>query len=70
VNFPASELPDADIARRIADELGCKLQAYRGERLYAFLKKDSGKMAAVQALAAASGIRLEPEVKLLGDFSA
>lgn len=49
-------LPDERTARRIADQIGCRLQCYRGEQWYAFLPIGSGKVEAIRALAEASGI--------------
>ena len=57
-NKIVAELPDEAIARQIADETCCKLQCYRGEKWYAFLPKDSGKIEAIKAMSAISGIDL------------
>lgn len=61
-NKIVAELPDESIARQIADEIGCKLQCYRGEKWYAFLPKDSGKIEAIRAMSAISGIDLSDMV--------
>ena len=61
-NKIVAELPDEAIARQIADEIGCKLQCYRGEKRYAFLPKDSGKIEAIKAMSAISGIDLRDMV--------
>ena len=58
-NKIVAELPEERIARRIAEQADCKLQCYRGEKWYAFMPKDSGKIRAIEALAAASGIALK-----------
>ena len=55
-NKIAAELPEESIAREIAAEFNCKLQCYRGEKLYAFMPAGSGKTAAIKALAEACGI--------------
>ncbi len=55
-------LPGERMARRIADQIGCRLQCYRSEKWYAFLPTGSGKVEAIRALAEASGIRLDDTV--------
>ena len=65
-NKIVAELPDESIARQIADEIGCKLQCYRGEKWYAFLPKDSGKIEAIRAMSAISGIDLS-DIVAFGD---
>ena len=55
-NKIAAELPEEGIAREIAAKFNCKLQCYRGEKLYAFMPAGSGKIAAIKALGEASGI--------------
>ncbi|MBR6443310.1 MAG: HAD family phosphatase [Clostridia bacterium] len=55
-NKIAAELPEESIAREMAAQFNCKLQCYRGEKLYAFMPAGSGKTAAIKALAEASGI--------------
>ena len=54
-----AELPEESIARRIAEQTGCRLQCYRGEKWYAFLPAGSGKIEAIRALSETSGICLE-----------
>ncbi len=49
-NKIVAELPNEIIARQIADEIGCKIQSYRGEKWYSFLPKDSGKLSAIKSL--------------------
>ena len=57
-NKIVAELPDEGIAQQIADEIDCRLQCYRGEKWYSFLPKGSGKIEAIRAMSAASGIDL------------
>lgn len=61
-NKIVAELPEEGIARRIAEQAGCKLQCYRGERWYAFMPAGAGKTEAVKALAGAAGIGPEDMV--------
>ncbi len=61
-NKIVAELPDERIAGRIADQVNCKLQGYRGERWYAFLPAGSGKTEAIKALSEASGVSLADTV--------
>ena len=56
-NKIVAELPEERVAMRIADQVRCKLQCYRGEKWYAFMPAGSGKIEAIRALASASGIR-------------
>ena len=65
-NKIVAELPDENIAKQIADRLGCKLQSYRGEKWYAFLPEGSGKIAAIQAMITASSVTAE-EIVAFGD---
>ncbi len=58
-NKIVAELPEENIARRIAEQTGCRLQCYRGEKWYAFLPAGSGKIEAIRALSETSGICLE-----------
>ncbi len=58
-NKIVAELPEESIARRIAEQTGCRLQCYRGEKWYAFLPAGSGKIEAIRALSETSGICLE-----------
>ena len=58
-NKIVAELPEESIARQIAEQTGCRLQCYRGERWYAFLPAGSGKIEAIRALSETSGICLE-----------
>ena len=67
-NKIVAELPDEAIAHEIADRTACKLQCYRGERWYAFLPRESGKIAAIKALSKHSGIMLE-DIVAFGDDS-
>ncbi len=55
-NKIVAELPDEGTARRIADQVRCGLQCYRGEKWYAFMPAGAGKTEAIRALAEASGI--------------
>ena len=52
----AAELPSEAVAREIAARFPCRLVAYRGENMYAFLPPEAGKTAALRAVSAASGI--------------
>ena len=61
-NKIVAELPEERIARRIAEQAGCRLQCYRGEKWYAFMPAGAGKTEAVKALAGASGISPEDTV--------
>ena len=65
-NKIVAELPDENIARNIADKMGCKLQCYRGEKWYAFLPKGSGKTEAIRAMSDVSGTGLD-EIVAFGD---
>lgn len=67
-NKIVAELPDDSLAVRIADQTGCKLQCYRGERWYSFLPAGSGKTAAIRALSDLSGIGIE-DIVAFGDDS-
>ena len=58
-NKIVAELPEESIARRIAEQTGCRLQCYRGEKWYAFLPAGSGKIEAIRVLSETSGICLE-----------
>ena len=58
-NKIVAELPEESIARQIAEQSGCRLQCYRGEKWYAFLPAGSGKIEAIRALSETSGICLE-----------
>ena len=42
-NVIVAELPETDMAQRIARQAACDLQGYRGEQWYAFLPAGSGK---------------------------
>ena len=68
-NKIAAELPDESVAREIAAKMNCRLQCYRGEKLYAFMPADSGKTAAIKALSEASGIRPEDTVAFGDDLN-
>ena len=65
-NKIVAELPDEEIARKIADEACCKLQCYRGEKWYAFLPDGSGKIEAIKAMSEISGVNLD-EIVAFGD---
>ena len=65
-NKIVAELPDESVARRIATKTNCKLQCYRGEKWYAFMPAESGKTAAIQALAETSQISME-DIVAFGD---
>ena len=59
-------LPDEKTARRIAEQMQCGLQCYRGEKWYAFMPAGAGKTEAIRALAKASGIS-PAEMAAFGD---
>ena len=65
-NKIVAELPEEGIARRIAEQAGCRLQCYRGERWYAFIPAGAGKTEAIRALAKAGGIGTE-DMAAFGD---
>ena len=65
-NKIAAELPEESVAREIASKANCRLQCYRGEKLYAFMPPGSGKTAAIRALAESSGISLA-DIVAFGD---
>ena len=65
-NKIVAELPSEEIARKIAKQIGCKLQCYRGERWYSFLPNGSGKVKAIEALSEQSGIGVE-NIAAFGD---
>ncbi|MBR4501474.1 MAG: HAD family phosphatase [Clostridia bacterium] len=67
-NKIAAVLPDEIVAREVAAETDTRLICYRGEKLYAFLPIDSGKVDAIRALARISGIALK-EIAAFGDDS-
>ena len=67
-NKIVAELPNEAIARKIAEQSGCKLQCYRGEKWYSFLPSGSGKTAAIEALSKISGISIE-DIVAFGDDS-
>ena len=67
-NKIVAELPDDSIAVKIADQAGCRLQCYRGERWYSFLPAGSGKISAIKALSEISGIGID-EIVSFGDDS-
>ena len=67
-NKIVAELPDETIARKISENVGCKLQCYRGERWYSFLPSGSGKTAAIEALSKISNIDIE-DIVAFGDDS-
>ena len=65
-NKIAAVLSDEQMAREIADSIGCKLQCYRGENMYAFLPEGSGKIQAIRALSEQSGIPIS-DIAAFGD---
>ena len=65
-NKIAAVLSDEKMAREIADSIGCKLQCYRGENMYAFLPEGSGKIQAIRALSEQSGIAIS-DIAAFGD---
>ena len=65
-NKIVAELHDEKIAQDIAGRIGCRIQSYRSENWYAFLPKDSGKIAAIKALTELSSISLD-EIAAFGD---
>ena len=67
-NKIVAELPDDTVARKIAEQAGCKLQCYRGERWYSFLPQGSGKTAAIEALSRISNIDIK-DIVAFGDDS-
>lgn len=67
-NKIVAELPDETIARKIAEQTGCKLQCYRGEKWYSFLPEGSGKTSAIEALSRISNIGIK-DIVAFGDDS-
>lgn len=65
-NKIVAELPREELAKKIADQINCKLQSYRGENWYAFLPMDSGKITAINALAKKSSLQLA-DIVAFGD---
>lgn len=65
-NKIVAELPDESVGKRIADEMGCKLQCYRGEKWCSFLPKGSGKIEAIKAMSDVCGISLN-DIAAFGD---
>lgn len=65
-NKIAAVLSDEQMAKEIADAIGCKLQCYRGENMYAFLPEASGKIQAIKALSEQSGIAIA-DIVAFGD---
>ena len=65
-NKIVAELPDDETALEIANKNNCRLQSYRGEKWYAFLPKDAGKIQAIQELAKILNISLK-EIAAFGD---
>ncbi|MBR6850837.1 MAG: HAD-IIB family hydrolase, partial [Lachnospiraceae bacterium] len=65
-NKIAAVLAGEQMAQEIADEIGCKLQCYRGENMYAFLPEGSGKIQAIEALSERSGIAIS-DIVAFGD---
>ena len=65
-NKIVAELPEESIAKKIADEAGCKLQCYRGEKWYAFLPMGSGKIEAIKAMSDICSISLN-DIAAFGD---
>lgn len=57
-NKIVAELPDETVALKIAEQAGCRIQCYRGEKWYSFLPKGSGKTAAIEALSKITGISI------------
>ena len=57
-NKIVAELPDETVALKIAEQTGCRIQCYRGEKWYSFLPKGSGKTAAIEALSKITGISI------------
>ena len=67
-NKIVAELPDDSMPMKIAEQAGCKLQCYRGERWYSFLPAGSGKTAAISALSDLSCISIG-DIVAFGDDS-
>ena len=65
-NKIAADLPDEQMARCIAAHFPCRLQSYRGEKLYSFLPEHSGKPDAIRALCEHFGIALS-DIAASGD---
>ena len=65
-NKIVAELPDESAGKRIADEMDCKLQCYRGEKWCSFLPKGSGKIEAIKAMSEVCGISLD-DIVAFGD---
>lgn len=55
----AAILDSPDEARRLAQKYQCRLYSYRGENLYGFAGRESGKYAAIRALSDILQIELE-----------
>lgn len=69
VNKIAAELTDSETAEEIADKNHCRLQAYRGENLYAFMPEKSGKIQAILELAKLLNISLSDIVSFGDDIN-
>lgn len=65
-NKIVAELPDDETALEIANKNNCRLQSYRGEKWYAFLPKNAGKIQAIRELAKLLNIPLS-EIAAFGD---
>ncbi len=65
-NKIVAELPQEELAIQIAKRANCKLQSYRGEKWYAFLPLNSGKMKAINVLAEKCNIQLT-DIVAFGD---
>lgn len=66
VNKIVAQLPDDETAKAIAEKNLCRLQCYRGEKWYAFMPENAGKIQAIKALADILGISLA-EIVSFGD---
>lgn len=65
-NKIVAELPQEELAVKIANQMNCKLQSYRGENWYAFLPLHSGKINAINVLASRCNLQLA-DIVAFGD---
>lgn len=61
-----AELPEKEMAERIADKYCCNMITYRGENRYGFIQKNAGKIQAISALAKSLNINMS-EIIAFGD---
>lgn len=65
-NKIVAELPNEELAQRIATKHACKLQCYRGENWYAFLPEGAGKVMAIKYMVDSCDISLK-DIVAFGD---